>query len=62
MEVWYDINTDWCYDDYLGWYWCTDEGQMVFDDTYEPEPNEPIDYVYWQDEDEFLDVDEDDAL
>ena len=61
MQVWYDTDADWCYDDYHGWYWCTDEGEMIVSDTCEPEPQGPLDDVYCQDEDKFFDVDEDDA-
>ena len=45
MEVWYDTDADWCYDDYHGWYWCTDVGELAFDDNREPEPQESIDDV-----------------
>ena len=61
MEVWHDTDTIWCYDDYHGWYWCTDEGEMILADTYEAEPSDSADDVFRRDEDESFDVDEDDA-
>ncbi len=33
MNVFYDIDIDWCWGGYHGWYWCTDDGKMISDDT-----------------------------
>ena len=52
-EVWYDVDTEWCFNDELGEFWVDEENEIHFGDEddswYESEDDNDVD---WYDEDE----------